>query len=334
MKGAAMPPQTVPQPPAPSFPDDRAVLDQLLSNLEQVRGCPAIVYWTSQVARISIAAEMSLFDQLSALGGHQPALDLVLCTNGGDPEAPWRFVCLIREFCDKFSVLLPHHAYSAGTMFAMGADEIVMSPLSVLGPIDPSRTHPLLPKREGAKEGEPISVQDMRHAMQFIRDAGPAGVSYTPEAMASIFAALFDKIHPLAIGAIEQTYALAKLIGKRSLETHMDPATEGPQIEAIVNRLCDDYKSHAYQISRREAKLIGLKVTDAKPTEESALLDLLRFYSSRPLVGGTAPPKPGQQIKMQIAWLDSIRKKFRAEQQAVVNADTSIEPRGDQWLSY
>ena len=127
-------------------------------------------------------------------------------------------------------------------MLAMGADEIVMTPLSVLGPIDPSRSHPLLPKREGMPNPEPISVQDMRHAMQFIRDTGgPAGtqLSYTPEAMAEIFGALFDKIHPLAIGAIEQSYALAKLIARRCLESHMNAADDADKITKIVDRLCD-----------------------------------------------------------------------------------------------
>ncbi len=59
--------------------------------------------------------------------------------------------------------------------------------------------------------------------MAFIREtAKPSDLTtYTPEAMAQIVTALFDKIHPLAIGAIEQSYALAKLIGTRCLSTHM-----------------------------------------------------------------------------------------------------------------
>ena len=257
-------------------PDDKSQLDGLLTRLENERKRPAIVYWTTQLAKVSIASEMSLFDQLQACG-KQDAIDLVLFTNGGDTEAPWRIVALFREFCKTLGVLLPHRALSAGTLVAMGADEIVMTPLGALGPIDPSRTHPLLPKREEAKEPEPISVQDLRHAMQFIREAAPTkdgvGVSYTPEAMAQIFAALFEKIHPLAIGAIEQSYALAKLIGTRCLETHMDPTKEPDEISSIVDKLCDDYKSHAYQINRSEAKAIGLKVTQPNSSLEEILLD-------------------------------------------------------------
>jgi hypothetical protein len=33
--------------------------------------------------------------------------------------------------------------------------------------------------------------------------------------MTQIFTALFERVHPLAIGAVEQTYALAKILGKQ-----------------------------------------------------------------------------------------------------------------------
>jgi len=262
-------------------------------------------------------------------------IDLVIFTHGGDTEVPWRLVALIREFCDKFSVLIPYRAYSAGTLIAMGADEIVMTPLGVLGPIDPTRTHPLLPKREGAAEAEPISVQDMRHAMRFILDtAKPAEDSqYTTAAMAEIVTALFDKIHPLAIGAIEQSYALAKLIGIRCLSSHMDPIKEKDKIEEIVNKLCDDYKSHAYQINRKEAREIGLKVVDANQAEDAALISLLKFYTARGL-GIPANPTVGQRFKMIIAWLDSLTLQLRCEADSQIGQSNEVKILSDRWVTY
>lgn len=128
-----MPTPAPPRPPATVAsasvaPDDKAQLDDLLRRLEAARGCPAIVYWTTQLARISLAVELPLFDQLRSCG-KQKAIDLVLFTNGGDTEAPWRIVSLFREFADKFSVVVPHRALSAGTLIALGADEIVMTPI-------------------------------------------------------------------------------------------------------------------------------------------------------------------------------------------------------------
>lgn len=316
--------------------DDKAQLDAILQKLENERGHPCIVYWTSALAKMSIGVELPLFDHLRAIG-KQKALDLYLFTGGGDTEAPIRIVNLIREFCETFSVLIPHRALSAGTLTALGADQIIMTPLSSLGPIDPSRSHPLLPKREGAAEPEQISVQDMRHAMQFIREAAPAesGLTYTPEAMAQIFSALFDKIHPLAIGAIEQSYALAKLVGTKCLETHMGTSdTDREKIASIVDKLCDQYKSHSYPISRREALAIGLNVEPASDTLEPLMLELYGLYAARKVGSFGGPVAAGKQVKMHIAWLDSLRLKFRVEQDVEIGPNKELKPMGDQWLPY
>ena len=315
---------------------DKQQLIPLIEALEQARaGNRVIVYWLTDLARISEAAVPSLYDQLSSIG-RQEALDLFLFTRGGDTEAPWRIVTLMREFCNRFAVLVPYRAYSAGTLLAMGADEIVMTPTGVLSPIDPSRTHPLLPRREGAAESEPISVQDMRHAMTFIRaTAKPSDLAtYTPEAMAQIVTALFGKIHPLAIGAIEQSYALAKLIGTRCLSTHMTNPDEIVNIEGIVNKLCDDYKSHAYPICRNEARDIGLKVVDAPPDVDRAMIDLLKFYMARDVGFPKTALRPGQTFKLNIAWLDSTNKQMRVEQDTVVEKENQVRPVGDRWLEY
>ncbi len=64
-------------------------------------------------------------------------LDIFLVSNGGSGTVPWRLVSLFREFSRSFSVLIPYRAYSAASLLALGADEIVMHPFGELGPIDP-----------------------------------------------------------------------------------------------------------------------------------------------------------------------------------------------------
>lgn len=315
---------------------DKPQLIQLINQLEQARGnTKVIVYWLTDAAKMAEPVIASLYDQLVSIG-KQPALDLFLFTRGGDTEAPWRIVSLIREFCNKFAVLVPYRAYSSGTLLAMGADEIVMTPLGVLGPIDPSRTHPLLPRREDAAEAEPISVQDMRHAMTFIKETAKpsADTTYTPEAMASIVTALFDKIHPLAIGAIEQSYALAKLIATRCLGTHMDPVNDKAKIEIIVNKLCDDYKSHAYPICRKEAREIGLKAIDANPSVDSAMMNLFKFYTGRSIGLPQTKLTPGQSLKLYLGWLESTNLQIRCEADAQVEKDNKLKYLGDKWVAY
>jgi ClpP class serine protease len=66
-------------------------------------------------------------------------------SNGGDPIVAWRAITLLRERVEQIGVLVPQAAYSAATLLAMGADEIVMHPNGNLGPVDPQ----ILVKRSG-----------------------------------------------------------------------------------------------------------------------------------------------------------------------------------------
>lgn len=316
-------------------PDSTATTLALIAALEKLRKSRVLTYRTSPHARIGEGIVAPLYDQLESIGDVEH-LDLVLDTLGGNVEMPWRIVSLIREFCEKFSVLIPYRAASAGTLLALGADEIVMTRLAVLGPIDPSRGHPLLPMgSEGPMQA--TSVQDMRHAIKFIKQTGAEIVddkfTYTPEAVAQLLVALFDKVHPLAIGALEQSYALAKLAGTRCLETHMRAPGDEDKIREIVNRLSDEYKSHGYQIPRREAKAIGLKVTRPGKRVENVLVALYRHFISQP-VWPQQKASPGIPMKAHIAWLDSSDLNLRCEADFVSDQQGNLQPQGDGWVAY
>lgn len=56
---------------------------------------------------------------------------------GGSATAVERYVNIIRHHYTKVSFIVPDYAYSAGTIFCMSGDEIMMDYFSVLGPIDP-----------------------------------------------------------------------------------------------------------------------------------------------------------------------------------------------------
>jgi ClpP class serine protease len=64
-------------------------------------------------------------------------LDLILHTPGGLVMASLQIARAIKEHKGKVTVFVPHYAMSGGTLIALAADEIVMSPHAVLGPVDP-----------------------------------------------------------------------------------------------------------------------------------------------------------------------------------------------------
>lgn len=67
----------------------------------------------------------------------RPALAVVLDTGGGVIEVVERMVHTLRHHYDDITFVVPDRALSAGTVFAMSGDRILMDYYSVLGPIDP-----------------------------------------------------------------------------------------------------------------------------------------------------------------------------------------------------
>jgi len=64
-------------------------------------------------------------------------ITIVLETPGGIVEIVERMVGVIRNFYQEVMVIVPNQAMSAGTVFALSADKIMMDYFSRLGPIDP-----------------------------------------------------------------------------------------------------------------------------------------------------------------------------------------------------
>jgi ClpP class serine protease len=64
-------------------------------------------------------------------------IDLVLHTPGGLVLAAEQIAEALLKHPARVTVFVPHYAMSGGTMIALAADEIVMDPNAVLGPVDP-----------------------------------------------------------------------------------------------------------------------------------------------------------------------------------------------------
>jgi ClpP class serine protease len=64
-------------------------------------------------------------------------IDLIVHTPGGLVLAAAQIAHAIRKHKGKVTVFVPHYAMSGGTLIALAADEIVMDPNAVLGPVDP-----------------------------------------------------------------------------------------------------------------------------------------------------------------------------------------------------
>ena len=112
---------------------------QALIEISQKRKIDNIIVYAgnidSKAGSIVRNDKLFFFDQLQNLKKEEP-IDIILETPGGLAEVVDEFVRQLRNMFTTVNIIIPGCAYSAGTIFAMSADEILMNNFSTLGPID------------------------------------------------------------------------------------------------------------------------------------------------------------------------------------------------------
>jgi hypothetical protein len=227
----------------------------IVRKIEQHRGSTVFCFLTTLrpgVAGMIAGDQVRIFfDHLLRLPKRPiEKLDIFLCSNGGDGTVPWRLVALFREFATAFNVLIPYRAYSAASLLALGADEIVMHPFAELGPIDPTVSNEFNPEDPVTRQKRAISVEDVTAYVHFIKST--VGITHEDELVRAI-EILAQQVHPIALGNIERFISQSRMIARKILRTHM-PDTESHTIDEIVENLASKLYFHGHPINRKEAK--------------------------------------------------------------------------------
>jgi Serine dehydrogenase proteinase len=259
----------------------------LIEALQVARGgSTVIVYLTN--TRDGIEANMAMdvvpqiYRHLQAAGVTKESsrVDLVIHSNGGDGVVPWRLVSLIREFAAEFTVLVPNRAYSAATLTALGADTVLMHPMGMLGPIDPTVGtvfNPTNPDNPSQKLG--ISVEDVSSYIALVRD--DVGIRHEEE-LVQAFKLLAEKVHPLALGTVKRSTSQSRMLAERLMRSRKNgPTVDNHSITEIIEKLTSKLYFHGHPIHRGEARdeLKLPYVLDAPDNVADAMWALFEAYS-------------------------------------------------------
>ena len=117
-------------------PLDDHIRGQLTLHLEKI-GTTLDADVVAIVSPILPGLELRLRDAIDALPDKKDSVVVILDTQGGVVEVVERMVTALRHVYGNVTVIVPDRAMSAGTIFALSADRIMMDHLSSLGPIDP-----------------------------------------------------------------------------------------------------------------------------------------------------------------------------------------------------
>ncbi|MGI0014234.1 MAG: SDH family Clp fold serine proteinase [Nitrososphaera sp.] len=252
-----------------------------IREIEKVRSSRVISYLTGDRRGLEAKIGMDIFPSFYSLlrnMGKQKQIDLFLYSTGGVTMAAWGLVNLIREFCDRFCVLIPYKAQSSATLISLGADEILMTRMGQLSPVDPTITSPYNPTLPvqipgGPPQFLPVSVEDVGAYFDLAKEVG----IQHEDRIAEVFRTLSSDVRPLALGSVYRAKQQIKMLSEKLLSFHM---TDAEKIQAIVQKLIRELYSHDYLIGRTEAKNhIGLKITDLGEEQEGLLFRLFEEYA-------------------------------------------------------
>jgi len=246
---------------------------ELMQRIEASRGSRLITYVCSDRsgagAQIADDAVRPMYDHARQIG-KTDNLDLFLYSRGGAVEVPWKIICMLREFCETLTVLIPYRAHSAATLIALGCDHIVMGRKAELGPIDPALSRIT---QETAVEEE-IRVEDVMSFVGFLKEKAGLG---DQAALASNVSILAEKLTPQVLGSIYRTHSHIRMVARKLL-ARRNQRLDDQQINLIIESLAEKTYLHGHAIGRKEAKELGLSIIEPSEELEDWLWKLLEDY--------------------------------------------------------
>ncbi|MCS6950947.1 MAG: ATP-dependent Clp protease proteolytic subunit [bacterium] len=163
-------------------------------------------------------------------------IDLILHTPGGLVLASEQIARALCNHPAKVTVFIPHYAMSGGTLIALAADEIVMDPHAVLGPVDPQ-----------------LGEYPAASILRAVEMKGPQRVD--------------DRTLILADVAQKAIWQVRRLL-EEILCTKM-PEDKAKRLAALLS---EGTWTHDYPICAEEAKALGLPVNTDFPEEVHRLM--------------------------------------------------------------
>ncbi len=172
-------------------------------------------------------------------------IDFILHTPGGLYLAATQIARALKDHAGKVTIFVPHYAMSGGTLIALAANEIIMSPHAVLGPIDPQIDD--LPAASILKVIQQKPIAEIDDDTIILADLAEKAISQLGDIVGELLADKLDK----------------------------------SAIERVSESLTSGVWTHDFAITYRQAKKLGLPVSTNIPNE---ILDLIALYP-QPIVG-------------------------------------------------
>jgi len=254
---------------------------ELIQQIEEKTGRTLILYYSNPHHPASSIdyADVRMLHEMLRLLDYPKHIDLMLHSGGGIIEATEKLVTLIRSKVETFRVIIMEFAKSAATSLSLASNEILMSFMAELGPIDP-----LIQIGFDRNTGQP----EFRPAWSYIHALDILEHELKGGRDPRIIAQLLSTMDPTKLDLAKKAIEYSRTLAKSWLTTYM--GLEDGVAEKIASELCDAKKllSHGRVISFEDAQKLGLKVKKIDTDHE--LWPLLYELHTRAIQATLRPP--------------------------------------------
>ncbi len=166
------------------------------------------------------------------------SIDVLLHSPGGLAEAAERIVYLLRARFKSVRFIIPHTAFSAATMLATSADELVLDDTSALGPIDPQ----ILIRDPQTGQSFTVPTQAILDAFNNAKD----DITANPDVL-GVYLPLLSKLDLPIFEICKNADKLSKTLVKEWLKTYL--LKDERNVEAKAEEITQYLSSHKDRLS-------------------------------------------------------------------------------------
>ena len=219
------------------------------------------------------------FDVIESISKNKKsdAISLILCTNGGSPDAAYKIGIYLQSMYEDISILIPGICKSAGTLLAISGKELVFCPYGELGPLDVqmSKQDHLFSSESGLNIAEALNLLEVYSRRTFHTTIGEivsgtngvvsfaTAVHSAAELVKAMYAPMFGQIDPEEVGSRSRAMRVGELYGNR-----LDMKFKNLKDQDSMEILSRSYASHGFVINKDEAKRLFNHVRQVTDKEQ------------------------------------------------------------------
>ena len=180
------------------------------------------------------------------------SLDVIIDSGGGDIDSAYNLALLFRRYGkERLTFIVPRWAKSAATLLICAGDEILMTPVAELGPLDPQITV-MNPLEKRVERFSPLHIES---TLQLIRDEFTDGNPRLAEG-------LMQRLQfPLTLGSFKKSLDVGREYVEKLLSSRMLKGDD-EKAKKIGEVLTTGYADHSRCITIGETQELGLRASE------------------------------------------------------------------------